>query len=295
MIDGHTKLFGFLAHPAVHSLSPLIHNTSFKVTGINGTYLAFDVTSDGLENTITALRSMHIGGVNLSMPLKTEVIPLLDEMTPRAKRLQAVNTIVNQNGKLIGDTTDGQGFVDALAQQGISVAGKQLTVLGAGGAGRSIIAALIDAGARQINVFKRQNETFEKRKQQLESWSDVVSVIPYENLEKMAASIEASQIIVNTTNVGMSHDHALPILQTMIDLLNSQQIVVDVIYFPLTTPFLEAAKKQGCQTFNGVGMLVHQAAGSFLEWTGKQMPVKEVIAAVRQEVMRRQDVVKPVV
>ncbi len=136
MIDGHTKLYGLLAHPAAHSLSPLIHNTSFKVTGINGVYLAFDVMPNELQTSVDAIRTMAIGGVNLSMPLKTTVIPLLDEITSRAERLNAVNTVINRDGKLVGDTTDGQGFIDALKYQNVSVEDKTLTVLGAGGAGR---------------------------------------------------------------------------------------------------------------------------------------------------------------
>lgn len=287
MIDGHTKLYGLLAHPAAHSLSPLIHNTSFHVSGVNGVYLAFDVVPENLKTAMAAMRAMAIGGVNLSMPLKTAVLPLLDDITPRAKRLNAVNTIVNRNGKLVGDTTDGQGFVDSLKHAGIDIKGKTITVLGAGGAGRSIIAAAIEAGASKVCVFKRQNKSFAPRKALLESWSDKVSVLPYENEAAMAAAVSQSQIIVNATNIGMSDDNQLPISEAILNQLTSHQVVVDAIYFPLKTPLVKAAEKKGCRTFNGIGMLVHQAAGSFLEWTGKRMPVEKVIATVNQEVAKR--------
>lgn len=243
MIDGHTKLFGLLAHPAAHSLSPLIHNTSFKITGINGAYLAFDVTSDGLADSLAAMRAMGIGGFNLSMPLKTDVIPLLDEVTPRAERLQAVNTVINRNGHLTGDSTDGQGFVDALKQRAIELAGATLTVLGAGGAGRSIISAAVDAGVTKIHVFKRNNASFMPVKHQLEAWSTAIEVTDYDDEAAMIHAVDTSQIVVNATNLGMAADSELPINQAVIDHFKPEHVVVDVIYFPLTTPFLVAAKK----------------------------------------------------
>lgn len=287
MINGHTKLYGLLAHPAAHSLSPLIHNTSFEVTGINGVYLAFDVIPDNLKPSIEAMRAMNIGGVNLSMPLKTEVLPLLDEVTPRATRLRAVNTITNHAGRLIGDTTDGQGFIDALESAGITVKNQKIAILGAGGAGRSIIAAAIEAGAAKITVFKRENATFMSRKKLLESWSTVVTVIPYDDDHAMAKSVADSQIIINATNLGMGENQLLPISQTVLTQLTPQHVVVDAIYFPLETPLVAAAKKRGCRTFNGVGMLVHQAAGSFRQWTGQKMPVETVMAKVKRAVAKR--------
>ncbi|KRK87271.1 shikimate dehydrogenase [Lentilactobacillus sunkii] len=288
MIDGHTKLFGFLAHPAAHSLSPLIHNTSFKVTGINGVYLAFDVTSAGLSDSLAAMRTMNIGGFNLSMPLKTDVIPLLDEVTPRAERLQAVNTVVNRDGRLIGDSTDGQGFIDALKANDITLDEKVITVLGSGGAGRAIISAAVDAGAKKVYVFKRTNDLFESRKEQLEAWSNVVEVLPYEDEELMIKAVDQSQIIANSTNIGMAGDKSLPVTPAVLNHLTSNHIVTDAIYFPLETPFIRAAKKQGSHTYNGIGMLVNQAAGSFLEWTGQRMPVDQVIEAVHEAVAQRE-------
>lgn len=288
MMDGHTTLYGFIAHPAAHSLSPLIHNTSFRALGINAAYLTFDINTDTLEAMVAAIRAMGIGGMNLSLPLKTDVIPLLDAVTPRAKRLNAVNTIINRDGQLTGDTTDGQGFVDALEYQGIQIAGKRLTILGAGGAGRSIIGAAIDAGVAHIGVFKRQNATFADRKRQLESWSDKVSVLPYDDEQAMVQSVSDSQIVVNTTNVGMAHDQAMPVSQAVMAAITPQHIIFDAIYFPLVTPFLAAAKIKGAQTFNGIGMLVQQAAGSFFEWTGQKMPIDQVMAAVNEAVASRQ-------
>ncbi len=287
MIDGHTKLFGLLAHPAAHSLSPLIHNTSFKVTGINGIYLAFDVTSAGLADSLAAMRAMHIGGFNLSMPLKTDVLPLLDEITPRAERLSAVNTVINSDGRLIGDSTDGQGWVDALKQDDITIDEKVVTVLGAGGAGRAIISAAVDAGAKQVYVFKRTNDLFEARKEQLEGWSDVVTVLPYEDEGLIAEAFDESQIIANATNVGMAGDQSLPVSQSVMKHLTPRHIVSDAIYFPLETSFIHAAKQRGSRTYNGIGMLVNQAAGSFLEWTGQRMPITPVIEAVHQAVLQR--------
>lgn len=288
MIDGHTKLYGLLAHPAAHSLSPLIHNTSFDVTGINGIYLAFDVTSAGLADSLAAMRAMHIGGFNLSMPLKTDVLPLLDEITPRADRLQSVNTVINRDGKLIGDSTDGQGWVDALKQDNIAIDEAVVTVLGAGGAGRAIISAAVDAGAKQVYVFKRTNDLFDARREQLESWSDVVKVLPYEDESLIEKAFSESRIIANATNIGMAGGQSLPVGEGAMAQLTPQHVVSDAIYFPLETPFIRAAKKRHCHTYNGIGMLVNQAAGSFLEWTGQRMPTVPVIQAVHQAMIDRQ-------
>lgn len=282
MVDAHTSLYGFIAKPARHSLSPLIHNTSFQALGINSVYLAFDVEQAHFESAVQSMRALPIQGINVSMPYKQQIIEYLDELTPVAKQLEAVNTVVNQDGHLIGDSTDGEGFIHALQDEQVNVAGKQVAVLGAGGAGRAIILATANEGA-EVTVFKRQNSTFNALQQRLTSWSDRIRVLPYEDEVQMAKVLQQADVIVNTTNLGMADDTRSPVSPPVMKGLHPGQMVADAIYAPLETPFLDQAKQQGCHTMNGLGMLVQQAAGSFNRWTGQQMPVNQVKKAIKQQ------------
>lgn len=282
MVDAHTSLYGFIAKPARHSLSPLIHNTSFQALGINSVYLAFDVEQSQFENAVQSMRALPICGINVSMPYKQQIIKYLDELTPVAKQLRAVNTVINRSGRLIGDSTDGGGFINALADEQVSVKGKRVAVLGAGGAGRAIILATANEGA-EVVVFKRQNGTFNELKQRLASWSDHIRVLPYEDEDQMAAELQQADVIVNTTNLGMVDDTRSPVSPQVMAVLHTGQIIADAIYAPLETPFLAQAKQQGCHTMNGLGMLVQQAAGSFNRWTGQKMPIDKVKNVIKQQ------------
>ncbi len=284
MFDGHTDLYELIAAPAHHSLSPLIHNTSFNALNINSVYLAFDVEADELTDTVASLRALSVHGANVSMPYKEAVVPFMDELTPMAKRLGAVNTIINRHGHLVGDSTDGQGFVDALNDEAVSVTGKHVVVLGAGGAGRAVIAACVEAGA-MVTVFKRQNRTFEAIQQQLTSWSPNITVLPYEDLDQMAQVVAEADVIINTTNVGMGADTGVPLADSVMAVLQPGQFVADAIYAPLETQFLKEAKVQGCQTMNGINMLIHQAARAFTQWTDIPMPVDTVKEAVNNHLL----------
>ncbi|GAX08147.1 shikimate 5-dehydrogenase [Secundilactobacillus silagincola] len=282
MVDAHTSLYGFIAKPARHSLSPLIHNTSFQALGINSVYLAFDVEQAQFESAVQSMRALPIQGINVSMPYKQQIIEYLDELTPVAKQLEAVNTVINQDGRLIGDSTDGEGFIHALQDERVTVKGKRVAVLGAGGAGRAIILATANEGA-EVTVFKRQNSTFNALRERLTSWSERIRVFPYEDQVQMAKVLQQADVIVNTTNLGMAHDARSPVSPPVMQVLHAGQMVADAIYAPLETPFLVQAKQQGCHTMNGLGMLVQQAAGSFNRWTGQQMPVDNVKEAIKQQ------------
>ncbi|GAW99880.1 shikimate dehydrogenase [Secundilactobacillus mixtipabuli] len=282
MVDAHTSLYGFIAKPARHSLSPLIHNTSFQALGINSVYLAFDVEQSQFENAVQSMRALPIRGINVSMPYKQQIIKYLDELTPVAKQLRAVNTVINRSGRLIGDSTDGEGFINALADEQVSVKGKRVAVLGAGGAGRAIILATANEGA-EVVVFKRQNGTFNELKQRLASWSDHIRVLPYEDEDQMAAELQQADVIVNTTNLGMADDTRSPVSPQVMAVLHTGQIIADAIYAPLETPFLAQAKQQGCHTMNGLGILVQQAAGSFNRWMGQKMPIDKVKNVIKQQ------------
>ncbi|WP_268913679.1 shikimate dehydrogenase [Lentilactobacillus sp. SPB1-3] len=287
MNDANTKLYGLLAHPAHHSMSPLIHNTAFAQLKINATYLAFDVDQPKVQPILESMKLMEIGGVNLSMPFKGTVVPYLDSLSESAKKLEAVNTIVNDDGRLRGYNTDGQGFLGALTNQGISMTDKQVIVLGAGGAARAIILASVKSGAREVIVIKRDNATFQATKHELESWSKRVKVISFAEHDVLINLMQTADILVNGTNVGMAGNDELPLQKSELAELHSGQVVFDAIYFPLTTPLLRIAKQQGCVAMNGTGMLVFQAAAAFKLWTGTDMPVDVVMKAVNDEILRR--------
>ncbi|MTV83180.1 shikimate dehydrogenase [Secundilactobacillus folii] len=282
MVDAHTSLYGLMANPATHSLSPVIYNTTFQELGLNSVYLAFNVTPDHFDEAAHAIRALPIRGINLSMPYKQTIMAALDEIRPTAKQLNAVNTVINRDGYLVGDNTDGEGFVKSLQEAEVSVNDKQVAVLGAGGAGRAVILATAQAGAN-VTVFKRQNDTFEAIKSQVTGWSPHINVVPYEDEGQMKKVLAAADVVVNTTNVGMAGDQHIPVSQPVLKVLHPGQLVADVIYAPLETPFLARARLIGCQTMNGIGMLVHQAAGAFQRWTNQQMPIETVKNVIQQQ------------
>lgn len=291
MIDGKTQLYGFFAHPAQHSLSPLMYNTTFAEQKINAVYLAFDFTAD-LATAVTSMRTLNFGGANLSMPFKAQVIPLLDEIAPEAKLIGAVNTIVNQNGRLIGHSTDGPGFFAGLAQQGQTFQNAHLTILGAGGAGLAIIAAAGQAGVTAIDVFKRRNATYASVAAKLTEIGAATKVTirlhDYAATNELTAALKSSDLLVNATNIGMgAGSTALPIPQTVLTQVPPTTVVSDVIYFPKETAFLKAARQLGHPTYNGLPMLIQQGVLAYKLWTGAEMPLAKVTQALEQQLYQK--------
>ena len=278
-INAHTALYGFIAYPAKHSYSPAMYNCSFKHCGLNARYLAFEVAPSNLSEAVSGIRSLNLKGINLSMPFKRDIIPFLDEITPEARQIQAVNTVKNENGRLIGATTDGDGMFEDLKSRGWNLKGRKITVLGAGGAGRSIIAAAARYNVREVNIFKRKNSTYTQLKEWVESIADKseteFNVYPYNDDEKMKNTLEQSDILINTTNIGMT-EKRLPFGEDVLESLSPNQLVYDIIYQPAETVLLKKAKEHGCQIYNGLGMLLWQGALAFNFWTGQKMPVEEV-------------------
>lgn len=286
-IDGHTRLYGLFAHPAEHSLSPLMHNLSFHHRHLNALYLAFDIREkEDIGEAVNSFRLLNMGGANLSMPFKKTVLPYLDELTPMAQIIGAVNTIVNRQGRLIGANTDGTGFFANLRSRQYEVQQKTATILGAGGAGMSIITAGAAAGLKTIHVFKRRNTTFQialsKLKRIADTFHTSIRLYAYDDRTSLQDAVSASDFLINTTNIGMGDDRqAVPMtLQHM----PSSLTVCDVIYEPRRTRFLQMAEEQGCATVNGLGMLIHQGAQAFKLWTDQDMPIEDVKAAIKKKI-----------
>ncbi|MGX7031126.1 shikimate dehydrogenase [Vagococcus zengguangii] len=283
MITGTTRMAAVLAKPIKHSLSPFIHNLAFTQSGEDGVYLAFEIEETSLADSISMIKSWHMYGVNLSMPYKQLAIAHMDELSGEVTKLGAMNTVVNRDGRLIGYNTDGVGFVNSLNFYGIELTSQRVLILGAGGAAMAIIYALAQAGVAQLVVAKRQNETFEAIKTKLRQIAEEISceidVIPFEASELKLACQQAT-MIVNTTNVGMTGQTQERLIEA--DWLTSKPLVIDIIYQPLTTPFLAMAQQQGCKTYNGVGMLLFQALAAFELWTGQQVDPEPIYQQLTQ-------------
>lgn len=276
-IDGHTRLFCLLGHPARHSISPFMHTTAAELLGINMVYLAFDIEPDKIEEAVASLRLMNAGGFNLTMPFKRSVIPFLDRITEASRLSGSVNTVVNNDGELIGDTTDGTGYLDSLSDAGFDYHGKKMTLLGAGGAATSIAVSAALSGLREIDILKRRNKTYGSVQDfvdRLSAETDCnVRLFPMEDMDAMRASIASSDILTNATNVGMEDDKNSLVPK---ELLRPSLFVSDIIYHPSETTLLSYAREMGCRYANGRYMLLFQGASSFYEWTGQRMPVSDI-------------------
>lgn len=281
-ITGRTGLTALLGSPVAHSISPLMHNEAFRLLGLDYVYLCFDVNEEALPQAVAGLKACGIRGFNLTMPNKNKIVELLDELSPAAALIGAVNTVVNEGGRLIGHNTDGVGYMQAVTDAGHDITGKTVTVMGAGGAATAICAQAALDGVKKLHIFARRTSRFWDRTQDLadkinESLPCEATLHENEDHAALKAAVMESSMLVNATSVGMApHTDASIITDTT--LFRPDLIVSDVIYNPKETRLLLEAKKAGCQTFNGMYMLLYQGAEAFRLWTGRDMPVKEIKA-----------------
>lgn len=278
-ITGRTELLGLIAYPIRHSLSPRMHNLALAERGLDYAYLAFEVDQDGLEESIAGLRALRVRGWNVSMPNKIAVVPLLDDLSPAARLVGAVNTVVNDGGRLTGHVTDGTGYMTALREQGVDPVGKRMTIIGAGGAGTAIaIQAALD-GVAHIDIVNRRDAVWATAEETvakiLEHTGATAALHDLEDLDAFRACVAQADVLANATNVGMGTLQGVSPLPTT-DVLRPDLFVSDVVYSPPRTLFLEQAEAAGCRTMNGLGMMLHQGAAAFELWTGVPMPVEHV-------------------
>ncbi|MBO1305241.1 shikimate dehydrogenase [Enterococcus sp. 669A] len=275
-ISGKTRLAGLYALPARHSFSPTMHTTSFRELGIDAVYLSFDVQPKTLGRSIQAIRDLEMLGVNLSMPHKMAAVEYMDELSQAARLIGAINTIVNQDGKLVGHTTDGIGCLESLKEHDLTVVDQKVTILGAGGAATAIITQAALDGAKAIDVFNIQDsfyQTIEPKLKLIEQETNChLNLYDLADEEQLSRSLAESDLLINGTNVGMDPEpDKMPIPSA--DLLRSDLPVFDVIYHPAKTALLKAAEAKGAVAINGLGMLLHQGAAAFKLWTGQEMPL----------------------
>lgn len=277
-IDGHTRLAAVVANPIKHTVSPFIQNQTFEDHHLNAVYLAWEIEEKDLKETIQNIRRYDMLGMNISMPYKSSVLPYLDDMTDTARWLEAVNVVSYEDGKIVGHNTDGRGFfLNLLENYDYDVKGKTITVLGGGGAAKSIFAQAAINGASVINIFDRTKyieRTQSKVKELAEQFNLTIDVYPIEDKGLIEEMASRSSLLVNATPVGMDGESMI-INPNMT--FPEEIIVADVIYSPLETPFLKLAREKGLVTVNGLGMLLYQAAIAFNIWTGKVMDTKKMM------------------
>jgi shikimate dehydrogenase len=265
-IDQHTTLYGVVGTPIIHSLSPTMHNAAFYATGLNSLCLAFE--TDDIEGCLKGMRALGIRGLSVTIPFKSEVLPHLDEVDPLAKKIGAVNTIVNDNSRLVGYNTDALGAFKALDEK-VAFPGRSCLIFGAGGSARAIGFMLREKGVT-ISVVNRSRARGEALSLSLEC-----PYIPMDQIGKRGADL-----LIQTTPVGMyPHIDQCAVPE---HLLEEGRVVMDVIYNPLETKLLTMAKACGCVTISGLSMFVYQGAEQFRLWTGINPPVSTMSRVVKK-------------
>lgn len=284
-ITGHTRFGGLLGSPVAHSISPQMHNYSFRRLGIDCVYLCFEVQPDKLEDTVRTFRDLGTYGFNLTMPDKQYVIPYLDELSPAARMTGAVNTVVNKDGKLVGHNTDGFGYMESMRQAGFDAKGKEMTLLGAGGAASAIAVQAALDGVTKLHIANRKSRSWAHAQELTDvinkNTSCQADLTDLEDTAAMKEKIGASYLLTNATSVGMKKgagasggEDSTPLPDP--SAFRPDLVVSDVIYNPRRTRLLREAEEAGCRTFNGMYMLLYQGAEAFRLWTGQDMPVEEV-------------------
>lgn len=276
-ITGHTVLTGLLGSPVAHSISPMMHNESFRQLDLDYVYLCFDVNTDNLKTAVEGMKAMGVRGFNCTMPDKNLMCELADELSPAAKMIGAVNTVLNENGKLTGYNTDGIGYMQAVKDAGHNIIGKKMTLLGAGGAATAVCVQAALDGVKEINVFSIKDQFFARAQKMVDTINKETdckaSLYDFEDETVLKQSIDNSDILTNGTSVGMAPKTDACIIKDK-SFLHEGLIVSDVIYNPRKTKLLKMAKECGCPSFNGLYMLLYQGAEAFKIWTGQEMPVE---------------------
>ena len=269
------KLAGVMGFPIGHSKSPQLHGFWLRKYQINGHYLPLSVPTNQLSNAFKGLKAMGFRGCNVTIPHKEAAYRLCDELTVTARKIGAVNTVsVSETGRLIGDNTDGFGFIENITSQNFQFADKIIAVLGAGGAARGILVALLDAGIREIRLFNRTKARAEILAEDLGDAR--LHCLDWETRSK---ALDGVDLLVNTTSLGMLGQ---PPLELSLSALPKTAMVTDIVYAPLITPLLEKARNEGFAIIDGLGMLLHQARPGFEAWFDRR---PEVDAALRAHIL----------
>ncbi len=271
-ISGKTTICGVIGDPIEHTMSPAMHNAAYRKLGIDYAYLPFRVHKDELGKAIMGMRALNIRGINVTIPHKVAVMQFLDEIDALAEKIGAVNTIVNEEGKLKGYNTDGTGFLRALLDKGVTPEGKKVVILGAGGAARAIAVTLADKGGSIVILNRREEFDWAA---ELAARVFRLCQSPVEALllndANLAKALADADILVNATSVGMVPEAGASLVPA--PLLRRELVVFDAVYNPAETRLLADAAAAGATIIGGLDMLVWQGALAFELWTGQAAPV----------------------
>jgi len=272
-ISGKTKIVGLFGYPVKHSLSPAMHNAAFESLGIDYCYVTFPVHPDLLAEAVRGIRALSLEGVNVTVPHKEKVMVFLDEIHEEAQFIGAVNTIKNEGGKLTGFNTDGRGFMQSLSEAGIEVKDKKVLIVGTGGAARAIGYYLCKEASKVqlFDVDTPKADALSKHLNGVRQNAGTINAVSMESKEFLAGI----DILINATPLGLKPGEPSPV---EISLINKDHVVCDLIY--KETPLLRAASALGCETLNGLGMLLWQGVIAFEIWTGVRPPVEIMKAAL---------------
>ncbi|MFW5885875.1 MAG: shikimate dehydrogenase [Halanaerobium sp.] len=283
--DSETKLYGLLGKSLSHSISPSLHNNGFRDLGINAIYLMLETRDQDLGEYITSLKNLGFAGWNVTIPHKESIIPYLNGFSSLARAAGAVNTVLNRRGRLTGYNTDVIGFQRQVEEAGVKVKDKRAVVIGAGGAARAVIAAMVQLDLKDITII---NRTVENAKELAELFREENAKQNFDfcSLEEQeyADVLKAADLVVDTTPVGMYSNDIKNIVINP-DYLHEKQLVIDLVYNPLKTKILKEAEKRGAQIGNGLPTLIYQAEASFKLWT-QEMPKKKKWLEIGENAVR---------
>lgn len=271
-LSGGTRLYGILGHPVTHSLSPLMQTCAFQHHNLDCIYVPFPVLPDHLPVALSGASALGINGLNVTIPHKEAILPLLDVVSDEAEFVGAVNTVVIRDGHTTGYNTDGIGFLQPLVELGLVFSEMRACVLGAGGAARAITMALLQSGCAHLTLTNRTQERAERLRSALQERFPQARLdcVPF---QRAADAARESQLVVNSTAVGLSPKSVSLLPETA---LHAKQVVYDIVYRPLHTPFLQLAQHQGAKVVPGIDMLIGQGSEAFRLWTGLTFPIPEI-------------------
>ena len=279
-LDTNVRKTGLIGHPVAHSKSPEMINAAYQKQGLPYIYLAYDVAPEDLKQAVEGMRALGFRGWNVTVPHKVTVMDHLDEVEESARVIGAVNTVMVEEGRLIGINTDGAGYLRSLVTEtGIDPAEQQVVLIGAGGAARAVGYALARAGVQRITVVNRTETRAQELAARLKTWTETEGV----GLDQAGEKLQGASLLVQTTSVGMYPDtEACPVDPTF---LHEGLLVSDLIYHPRDTRLMREARTRGARVHGGLGMLLHQGALAYRRWTGQEAPT-ETMREILEEALK---------
>jgi shikimate dehydrogenase len=278
-LDGHTRTVGIFGDPITHTRSPAMHNAAFQALGLPYVYLPFHVRPADLVKAVHGMRALGLLGLNVTVPHKERIVRCLDSLSPEAELCGAVNTVVNQDGQLFGDNTDGRGFLNSLQEAKLSPRGIEVVLIGAGGSARAVLVSLIRARCAAIRIVNRTQANARKLVRTYRRTGETrLEALPLDALRDPAV-LSGVRLVINASSIGLHDDEFLPLAYTA---TQAGCLFYDLLYRPDRTPFLRHAQAARRPVMDGRRMLLHQGALAFSLWTGRPAPLEVMDRALRR-------------